>query len=329
MTSEQWRPTASMMALKERAGLLKRLRHYFDGCDVMEVETPMLSKKAAVDVHIESFTTEFNPIGVNTKESCYLHTSPEFAMKRLLAAGIGDIYSLGRVFRNGEAGGRHNPEFTMLEWYRIGMDQQSLMDDVTALIKSVCEFTEVRRVSYHAIFKEYLGVDLSTASDFDLNQIVQKKIDGSLSGLERNDCLDLLFSRFIEPHLGSSDPYSLEGVFVYDYPATMSALARLRTGEQGDPVAARFELFINGVEIANGYHELLNAQEQEVRFEAESQKRSERDLKLYPYDQRLVQALEHGLPDCAGVALGVDRLLMLMLKVDRISDVLAFDFGQA
>ena len=329
MALDDWKPSASMMALRERSALLKAVRQYFDGNGVMEVETPMLSSAATVDVYINSFSTEFEPIGGGTLETRYLHTSPEFPMKRLLAAGSGDIYSLGRVFRNGEAGGRHNPEFTMLEWYRVGMDQQRLMDDVSALLSSICSFLEVRRCSYGEIFQEKLSINPYAISDKELDELVQQKIDPGLAGLDRNDCLDLLFSKFIEPELGAKKSSRLEGVFIYDYPASMSALARLGSNEKGEKVSSRFELFINGTELANGYHELLDGEEQQKRFESEQDKRSERGFDQYPYDQRMINALKHGMPDCAGVALGIDRLLMLVLSVDSIAEVIAFDFSRA
>lgn len=328
MTTDLWKPSASMMALKERAGLLRNIRGYFDDQGVMEVETPMLSTSATVDVYIDSFSTEFSPIGREREQTCYLHTSPEFPMKRLLAAGSGDIFSMGRVFRNGEAGGRHNPEFTLLEWYRVGMDQQRLMDDVSSLLSSVANFTEIRRCRYGDLFEEVLGVNPYTVPDSDLDRLVQEKVDGKLAGLDRVDCLDLLFSHFIEPQLGGRSS-ELEGVFVYDYPACMSSLARLHTNSEGVEVAARFELFVNGVELANGYHELLNAGEQQARFETSQKQREAREFDVYPYDQRLVDALAHGMPDCAGVAMGIDRLLMLMMNTSYIADVLAFDFSRA
>ena len=329
MTGDKWLPSASLMALKRRAGLLKGIRQYFDDQHVMEVETPMLSSAATVDVFIDSFQLEYKPIGGGTPQTCYLHTSPEFAMKRLLAAGSGDIYSLGRVFRNGEAGGRHNPEFTMLEYYRLGMDQQTLMDDMTALLGAVSEFREVGRVSYGDIFSQYLGINPHTASSCDLLKLVHEHIDSHISDLDRNDCLDLLFSSAVEPHLGKGSPENLAGVYVYDYPASMSALARIHTNKEGYKVAARFELFINGVELANGYHELTDAQEQKARFIEEQEKRRQQGCPVYPYDENMMAALEHGLPDCAGVAIGIDRLLMLMLVKKQIKDVVAFDFHRA
>lgn len=333
MSEPQWKPTAAMMALRERARLLRGIRSYFHQQGVLEVEPPYLSVSTTVDVYIDSFHTDFTPIGSDTRQTCYLNTSPEFPMKRLLAAGSGDIYSLGRVFRNGEAGTRHNPEFTLLEWYRVGMDQQRLMDDVASVLGSVSTFREVRRSSYGELFEQYLAVNPHTASHNALDALVKEKVNDRLTGLDRNDCLDLLFSSCIEPQLGQKPGQKkgneLQGVFVYDYPATLSALARLREDDNGQQVAARFELFVNGVELANGYHELLDGDEQLKRFKEEQKKRKARGLPAYPFDQRLVAALKHGMPDCAGVALGIDRLLMLMLKTATIQDVLAFSFERA
>ncbi|OED43301.1 EF-P lysine aminoacylase GenX [Endozoicomonas sp. (ex Bugula neritina AB1)] len=329
MALQDWKPTASTIALRERAGLLKAVRQYFDSAGVMEVETPVLSSNATVDIYIDSFSTEFKPIGGGRQQNYYLHTSPEFPMKRLLAAGSGDIYSMGKVFRNGEAGGRHNPEFTMLEWYRVGMDQQRMMDDVASLLSSICSFTEVHRYNYGEVFMKYLSINPYTATNEELDLLVQSKVDASLTDLERNDCLDVLFSTHIEPSLGSINDGAIEGVFVYDYPETMSALARLQTNAKGEKVAARFELFAGGIELANGYHELLDAQEQEARFKAEQNKRQEKGLEVLPYDSRMVSALENGMPDCAGVAMGIDRLLMLMMNTKNIADVIAFDFSRA
>ena len=329
MTEDKWQPSASLIALKQRAELLKGIRHYFNSQGVMEVETPMLSSAATVDIFIDSFQVEYKPAGGSAAQVCYLHTSPEFAMKRLLAAGSGDIYSLGRVFRNGEAGGRHNPEFTMLEYYRVGMGQQELMDDTTSLLGSVSNFREVGRISYRKVFLQYLGINPHSATTDELLNIIHQRIDGHLGGLDRSDCLDLLFSSLIEPHLGKDASLELAGIYVYDYPASMSALARVHTNKEGEQVAARFELFINGVELANGYHELKDAREQKVRFIKEQEKRQAQGYPVYPYDQNLVAALEYGFPDCAGVAIGVDRLLMLMLDKANIADVIAFDFYRA
>lgn len=329
MTGDKWQPSASLMTLRRRAGLLKDIRLYFDAQSVMEVEPPMLSSAATVDVFIDSFQVEYKPTGGSLQQECYLHTSPEFAMKRLLASGSGDIYALGKVFRNGEAGDRHNPEFTMLEYYRVGMGQQALMDDMTNLLSSVSSFSEVQRVSYRDVFQQYLEINPHDAKTSELLKMVHQHVDAHLGGLDHNDCLDLLFSSVIEPNLGKGSGENLAGVYVYDYPASMSALARVHTNKEGEQVAARFELFINGVELANGYHELTDAGEQKARFLEEQKKRKDQGYPVYPYDQNMVAALKHGLPDCAGVAIGIDRLLMLMQGKKRIADVIAFDFYRA
>ncbi|WP_461538858.1 EF-P lysine aminoacylase EpmA [Spongorhabdus nitratireducens] len=327
---DQYQPSASLNVLKRRAQLLKDMRHYFDQEQVMEVETPMLSCAATVDPHIDSFSTSYRPLGANEQRTLYLHTSPEFPMKRLLACGAGDIYYLGRVFRNGEAGGRHNPEFTMLEYYRVGMTHHQLMDDMTRLLNQVCEFTETGRFTYKELFLPHVGVDPHTASDDELLHQVRLHIDEGLDGLSRNDCLDLLFSHLIEPGLGKADNGQLEGVYVYDYPASMAALSKIAKNSQGTAVAQRFELFIGGFELANGYHELADGNEQEARFQAHINERKEMGYPVYPYDEHLVTGLKQGnFPDCAGVAMGVDRLIMLVAGTRNIADVTAFEFFRA
>ncbi|WP_211827174.1 EF-P lysine aminoacylase EpmA [Kistimonas asteriae] len=326
---DDWKPSASFSELRRRGELLRGIREYFHAEQVLEVETPMLSCAATVDPHIDSFSAEFCPVGTSARQTVYLHTSPEFPMKRLLAAGSEDIYYLGRVFRNGEAGGRHNPEFTMLEWYRLGIDHHALMDDVSALLASVTPFREVGRYSYQQLFEQHFEINPHTASDQALEKLVHEKVDASLQGLARNDWLDLLFSTVIEPELGGCENGQLEGVYVYDFPASMSALSRIMTDQAGQQVAARFELFINGVELANGYHELADGEEQDARFCNDQEERKSLGRPVYPYDQRMVNALKEGFPDCAGVAMGIDRLHMLMAETRQIADVLAFDFHRA
>ena len=223
MSNELWQPSASLESIRQRGDLLRNIREYFHRENVLEVETPMLSHHATVDPHIDSFQTTYTPLGTNQSEALYLHTSPEFPMKRLLAAGSGDIYYLGRVFRNGEAGGRHNPEFTILEWYRTGIDHHTLMNDVTGVLQAVTDFKEIDRSSYKELFEEEFGIDPHTASDETLMRLTHEYIDSGLSGLARNDYLDLLFSACIEPDLGGYVDGQIQGVYVYDYPASMSA----------------------------------------------------------------------------------------------------------
>ncbi|MCL6415623.1 EF-P lysine aminoacylase GenX [Aestuariirhabdus sp. Z084] len=328
MTDTQWRPSGALPELQRRATLLRDIRRYFDQQQVMEVETPVLSRAAVTDLHIDSFSTRFLPTGGGRNQTRFLHTSPEFPMKRLLASGSGDIYQICRVFRNGEVGGRHNPEFTMLEWYRLGMDQQQLMDDMTAMLAVAANFSELRRVSYRRLFEEHFGINPHQASDEQLRQLVADKVDAQLTDLGRNDCLDLLFSQRIEPQLGVAGDAVLAGVYVYDYPASMAALARVEM-ESGEPVARRFELFVAGVELANGYHELCDAEEQRRRFQQDCIDRDTLGRREFPQDEAFLAALAAGLPDCAGVAIGLDRVLMLMAGTQRIADVLAFDFERA
>lgn len=326
---DDWKPSASFAELRRRGELLREIRNYFHAHRVLEVETPMLSSAATVDPHIDSFKTDFCPIGTRDRQSIYLHTSPEFPMKRLLAAGSEDIYYLGRVFRNGEAGEHHNPEFTMLEWYRLGIDHHALMDDVSALLATVTNFLEVERYSYQQLFEQYFSINPHTVSDHELEYLIHDKVDASLQSLARNDYLDLLFSTVIEPNLGVGGDERLEGVYVYDFPASMSALSRIITNGNGQQVAARFELFINGIELANGYHELADSEEQNERFRNNQEVRKVLGSPVYPYDQRMVSALKSEFPDCAGVAMGIDRLHMLMAQAKQIADVLAFDFARA
>ncbi|MCX4027567.1 elongation factor P--(R)-beta-lysine ligase [Endozoicomonas sp. SM1973] len=329
MTQQLWQPSASLANIKLRANLLKEIRDYFAKEQVIEVATPILSQAAVTDIHLDSFVTHFKPIGKPEGLTLFLHTSPEFHMKRMLAAYHEDIYQICHVFRNGEAGGKHNPEFTMLEWYRVGYDHHQLMDDMTKLLASIANFTELRRVSYQQIFEEHLGINPHRTATQKLEKLVHEKIDDHLVGLERNSLLDLLFTHYIEPSLGWAAEGKLAGVYIYDFPASMAALARVNTDVDNQQVASRFELFINGIELANGYHELVDGIEQAKRFKHDQDKRKELGYQQNPYDEYLLAALAEGLPDCAGVALGVDRLLMLLAQTNEIADVIAFDFERA
>ena len=260
-----------------------------------------------------------------------MRTSPEHPLKRLLAAGLGDCYELGRVFRDGEAGGRHNPEFTMLEWYRVGMDHVQLAAETAELVRMALALVgrEARTgsVTYRDLYLRELGVDPMTAPDDELRAALGDVVIDP-QGLVRDDWLDLLMTHRIQPGLPP------DGILVVrDYPASQCALARIREPDPavGDdqPVAERFELYLGSLELANGYHELANPDEQRARFERDLAVRRGRGLPSPVVDGRLLAALAHGLPGCAGVALGVDRLLMAMLGTNAIADVLAFDFARA
>ncbi len=307
-----WEPSATISALRTRAKIYKTIRDFFESRNVLEVETPILGRAATIDPFIESLTTKV------MGERYYLQTSPEFFLKRLLASGSGDIYSLGKVFRQGERGRRHHPEFTMLEWYRVSWDEHQLMDEVADLILAFMPDLSVSKISYGEIFLQYLSVNPYQASFDQLKTVATSRIDIAFDVDDKSNCLDLLMTHCVEPLL----PKGL--VFIYDYPAEQAALARLGTNNQGDSVARRFEAYLNGMELANGYFELTDAVEQKKRFEKDSDYRIKNNLPEVPYDNQLIAALECGMPDCAGVALGIDRLLMLMCDTDNIRDVMSF-----
>jgi lysyl-tRNA synthetase class 2 len=326
--TRDWQPSASFDALRLRARLNAAIRSFFAERDVIEVETPVLSIAGNTDPNIASFSLEFSGRTDGAPRTRWLRTSPEYPLKRLLAAGFGDCYELGRVFRDGETGGRHNPEFTMLEWYRIGWDHHRLMLETAELVNAALALVgrdaELKQISYHTLYREQLGIDAATASEEQLRSAMGDVVIDP-TGLTRDDWLDLLMTHRLQP---AFPPDQL--LAVYDYPASQCALARIRDeSEAAVPVAERFELYLGPLELANGYHELADATEQQVRFERDLQRRSERDDVLPPHDERLLAALSAGFPSCAGVALGVDRLMMAMLGTERIADALAFDFARA
>lgn len=325
MSAGDWRPSGSLEAMRLRARLYAEIRGFFAARGVLEVETPVLSEAGNTEPNIDSFSTAFSGHRDAGAPRRWLRTSPEYPLKRLLAAGIGDCYELGRVFRNGEAGGRHNPEFTMLEWYRVGWDHVRLADEAVALVQQVLALAgrraQVESTSYRDLFLRWVGVDPFLAADAQLRQ----PLDGigiDAQDLSRDDWLDLLMTHRIQPGL-AADRITV----VHDWPASQCALARVRDGDP--PVAERFELYLGRFELANGYHELTDAAEQRQRFERDCAVRAARGTVQPPLDERLLGALQSGMPDCAGVALGVERLLMALLGTDRIGDVLAFDFGRA
>lgn len=326
-----WQPTASLDALHLRARLNATVRAFFVERGVLEVETPVLSRAGNTDPNIASFALEFSGRTDGAPRTRWLRTSPEFPLKRLLAAGVGDCYELGRVFRDGEAGGRHNPEFTMLEWYRVGWDHRRLAEEAVDLVRTALGLVDrtatPRRVSYRELYLDALGIDAFDATTTELQDALGDVVLNP-EGLGRDDWLDLLMTHRIQPSF-SDDTITV----VLDYPASQCALARIRqpaTAQAGNlPVAERFELYVGPLELANGYHELGDAIEQRARFERDLAVRATRGHAQPPIDEGLLAALRIGLPDCAGVALGVDRLLMAMLGTDSIADVLAFDFARA
>jgi lysyl-tRNA synthetase class 2 len=316
-----WRPTATLAALHLRARLLAATRDFFARRGVLEVETPVLGSSTATDPHIESLACS---LGGATR---YLQTSPELFMKRLLAAGSGPIYQIGKVFRGGERGARHNPEFTLLEWYRPGFDHHRLMDEVDEFLRQVLGCEEASREPYAAAFEREVGADPHRASARDLAARAEARglaVEGSGS-FSREDWLHLLMAAAIEPRIGSERPH-----FLYDFPRELSALARVRRNEAGDAeVAERFEVFFRGMELANGYHELTDASEQRKRFLDDLESRRALGRPETPIDDWLLEALRHGLPRCAGVALGFDRLVMIAAGASSIDAVLSFSSERA
>ena len=315
-----WRPTASLETLKLRAGLLAKLRQFFAARNILEVDTPALSRAGATDRHIQSFRIEDGRRG-----HLYLHTSPEFPMKRLLASGSGDIYQVCKVFRSGEAGRRHNPEFIMVEWYRVGFDHHQLMAEVAELLGALLpELDPPEYLTYREAFQTHAGFDVSTAGSKDCIAALTR--DGrqvpAEDQLDYDGWLDMVAGDLVYPALGKG-----RLTFIYNYPASQAALARIWPGEP--PVAERFEAFVDGIELVNGFHELADATEQGRRFEQDIAYRKTANLVQVPRDERLLAALAHGLPDCAGVALGFDRLVMVAAGAKSLDEVIPFPYDRA
>lgn len=328
-----FRPTASLEVLRLRAKLLAFTRRLFDAADYFEVDTPILSHERVIDPNIEPFVVSCSP-----REQAFLQTSPEFAMKRLLATGADAIYQLGKVFRRGELGRLHNPEFTMLEWYRVGDTHH---DQMTFVEKFVTAFgTEVERLSasspqpatrnpqsferltYDQAFERHAGSKVLSRTTEEIVALARRlgvSAPESLLPDDRDGWLNLLLAERVEPHLGHERP-----TYVFDYPASQAALARVR-GEGRTAVAERFELYVNGIELCNGYHELTDAAELRTRLKHDAA--ASETLLAEP--ARLLAAMESGLPPCSGVALGFDRLLMLCLGFDSVRQVIPFPFEVA
>lgn len=320
-----WQPVADIQQLRQRAQLLAAIRQFFAQRDVLEVDTPLLCRATGTDPNLDFFTSQFH--SSPHQQTLFLQTSPEFAMKRLLAAGTGCIYQICKAFRNGEAGRYHNPEFTLLEWYRVGFTLRQLMDEVAELLlyllRPAMPQLPVLRFSYQQLFRERTGLDAlafdrQVYRDYALSQ-GHPEADG-LCGDEHAPWLDFLFSHCVQNRMPE------EAIcLLHDYPAIQSSLARLHPD---DPrVTERFEVFINGMELGNGFFELLDADEQEARFDREIAYRRQHALAAVEKDQLFLQALQDGLPECSGVAIGLDRLLMAVSGCEAIQQVLAFPFS--
>ena len=313
----EFAPSASLASLQIRARIRERVRAFFAARAVMEVETPILAPAGVTDPQIDSLQSRWS----DHSATVYLQTSPEYAMKRLLAAGSGPIYQLSKVFRYGERGRHHHPEFTMLEWYRPGLDHQQLMHEVDELVRH-CIDTHIKLQptlfwTYRQAWQQTIALDPCDSTLQQLQAYVkQQGID--ISGLEdeRDSWLQLIMTHCVEPALPKDTP-----LFIYDFPASQAALARIRHDEPA--VAERFELYINGMELANGFHELSDAEEQRRRFESDLHKRKEMGKSAMPVDEKLLAALPH-MPDCAGVAVGLDRLVMIATGAKRIDEVVSF-----
>ena len=300
-----------------RAGVVKNIRRFFDGLDFIEVRTPILSADSIVDRYVEpiAVTDSSFPTNHHGTKTYYLQTSPEFAMKRLLAAGMTAIYQLTPVFRRGDRGTMHNVEFTMLEWYRVGDDYHDGMELLAGFVRNILE-KSVQRRSFRDVFMERTEIDPHRTTSRQLQRFAEKKGIAFPDGLDDESWIDLIFSELVQP--------TLNATIVYDYPVFQPQLARIRTENDGMAIVERFELFIDGVELANGYHELLDAEELRRRFRKTAEQRRLDGKPDIPVESRLLAAMEAGLPVCCGTALGLERLLLVKLGVDSIDRVFSF-----
>jgi len=348
-----FRPTATWPILRRRAELLRNLRTFFDERGFLEVETPCLSADIVIERHLQPWVAlgandwaKGSPVGsvqrsadaplantsaahdlVRTADPTvrWLQTSPEFAMKRLLAAGATAIYQVARVFRAEEVGRLHNPEFTMVEWYRTEDDLAAGMQLLDELAQTMLGRGPAERLSYAEAFTRYVQVDAHQASAEELRAAAQRHrltIPDGLDSDDRDLWLNLLLAELVEPKLGAARP-----TLLYDYPASQAALAQVRPGPPA--VAERFELYVDGIELANGYHELLDADTLRARNRAVNAARAADGLPALPEESLLLAAMDHGLPPCAGVALGFDRLAMIALGANSVAEVMAFGGNRA
>jgi len=313
--THNWQPSATLETLKKRALMLQSIRAFFTQRNVLEVDTPVLSRAAITDPQIESFSTFYN------RKEYFLNTSPEFYMKRLLAAGSGDIFQVAKVFRDDENGRFHSPEFTMLEWYRLGLDHHQLMDEMEALLVELMQDRKVAidRLSYQQVFLNQLNIDPLEADFEELKKCAESKSIETPQGMidDKDIWLDWLMVSVIAPGFAKE-----KFTFLYDYPASQASLSRLDKNDSRK--ANRFELFYGELELANGFYELTDSSEQSKRFEHDNEIRQQRGQKLMPVDECLLDALKSGLPECSGVAIGIDRLMMVVMGADHINEVISF-----
>jgi lysyl-tRNA synthetase class 2 len=323
-----WQSTLTWQNAQRRAKILQQIRQFFAQRNVVEVETPALSQGTVTDVYLDALSCKYDfladsPAGHSTE--LFLQTSPEFHMKRLLASGYGCIYQIAKAFRHEESGNNHNPEFTMLEWYRIGFDQFELMSEVSELLQVVLGGDKALFTSYQDIFITTVAIDPLEASFDELVEVLNKHDKAADWLIEMNDAdllLQFIFTEIIEPTIGINQPQ-----FIYDFPIAQASLAKRSIDDAR--VAQRFECYFKGIELVNGFNELTDATEQVVRFEEDNAKRAAQGLPVKPIDENFIAALNHGLPQCSGVALGIDRLVMLAIDSDHISEVQSFSIERA
>ncbi len=318
-----WKPGASIKTLRQRADLIKQIRTFFEERNVLEVETPSISRFPAVDLHLDCFSIQasfgFNP--------GYLITSPEYHMKRLLAGGSGSIFQICKAFRREESGSRHNPEFTILEWYREGWDHWQLMEEIDSLMQLILNTAPATYLSYKDAFNNLLGIDPLSFSAKDFEAVCRQKKSVPPPDLlqpdtDKDEQLNFLMGSFIEPELGKHSP-----VFLHDYPASQANLAKLYQEKPG--YAMRFEVYYRGVELGNGFCELTDPEIQRQRFETENQARLAMGKEELSLDHHFLDALKTGMPECAGVAMGIDRILMLALGIGDLDQIVAFSWSRA
>ncbi|MCG8337624.1 MAG: elongation factor P--(R)-beta-lysine ligase [Proteobacteria bacterium] len=318
-----WKPGATIKTLRQRADLIKQIRAFFEKRNVLEVETPSISRFPAVDLHLDSFSVK----AAFDSRTSYLITSPEYHMKRLLAAGSGSIFQICKAFRSDESGSRHNPEFTILEWYRKGWDHWQLMKEIDCLLQQILKTSPATYLSYKDAFKNHLDIDPLAFSMKDFETVCSRKKSAPPADLlrpnaDRDEQLNYLMGTFIEPELGKESP-----LFLHDYPASQANLAKLYEDKTG--YAMRFEVYYRGTELGNGFCELTDPETQQQRFEEENRARLAMGKEELAIDHNFLDALKAGMPECAGVAMGVDRMLMLALGIENLDGIVAFSWPRA
>lgn len=317
MQEKTWQPTATVENLRLRAQLIQKIRNFFQARNILEVETPQLAQYGVTDPYMPLIQAD-NPLD-KSHDQWFLQSSPEYAMKRLLSADSGSIFQICKAYRHGEVSRRHNPEFSMLEWYRIGFDDQQLMQEINDLLKELFNVDCIQK-TYGEVFQDYLNINPYHASINELINCCKQHLDFQMSSDNRDDWLNLLIAEVIEPQLPKETP-----CFITNYPASQAALAKIAYCKNfNTPVAKRFELFWQGIELANGYHELTDYHELKQRLEQEEKTRTHLGHNKSKTDTYLIAAQQHGLPECAGVALGLDRLIMIACNAKSINEVISF-----